>query len=297
MKVILNADVENLGEEGDICDVKDGYGRNYLLPKQLALPYNKSTLALFEQKRDAIEKRKEEKRQAALSLKERIEEEPLVIRRPAGETGKLFGSVTAATLVEELEKRGIQIERKRIELHQHNIKMVGNYSAKIKLYNEESAGLKFSVESADSKGGSEPVEATAAAAKKADESAPAGEPAAAETAEETTAAQETAAAEPAEAPETAVETAEEHDTAQEQAAEEAAADQAAEEAAADKAAEEAAEVVEKSVTEPVEAAETKAEQTTGEDEVAPESEAETESAAEEQAPEEPGTESEENKTE
>jgi large subunit ribosomal protein L9 len=271
MKVILNADVENLGEEGDICDVKDGYGRNYLLPKQLALPYNKSTLALFEQKRDAIEKRKEEKRQAALSLKERIEEEPLVIRRPAGETGKLFGSVTAATLVEELEKRGIQIERKRIELHQHNIKMVGNYSAKIKLYNEESAGLKFSVESTDSKGGSEPVEAT------------------------------TAAAEPAAAPEPAAETAEVPDTALDQAAEEAAAEQAAEEAAeeaaADQAAEEAAEVVEKTVTEPVEAAETAAEQATGEDAVAPEPEAETESAAEEQAPEEPDTESEEDKTE
>jgi large subunit ribosomal protein L9 len=266
MKVILNADVENLGEEGDICDVKDGYGRNYLLPKQLALPYNKPTLALFEQKRDAIEKRKEEKREAAQSLKERIEEEPLVIRRPAGETGKLFGSVTAATLVEELEKRGLQIEKKRIELHQHNIKMVGNYSAKIKLYNEESANLTFSVESADSKSGSEPVEE---------------KPAAQEAADDTAAAQETAAAEPAQAPERAAEEPEK------------APDQAAEEAAAAQAAEEAAEVVEKTVTEQVEAAETTAEQAAGEDAGPEERAVETESAAEEQEPEEP----EEDKTE
>ncbi len=150
MKVILNTDVENLGEEGDICDVKDGFGRNYLLPKNLALPYNKANLALFEHKKEAIEKRKEEKRQAALSLKERIEAEPLALKRTAGETGKLFGSVSAATLVEELEKRGIQVERKRIELQQHNIKMVGNYSARVKLYNDEAATLKFSVEKADS---------------------------------------------------------------------------------------------------------------------------------------------------
>ncbi len=152
MKVILNEDVINLGEEGDICDVANGYGRNYLVPKSLAVPYTKQNLALFDHRRDAIEKRKEEKRNAARSLKEQLEAEPLIIQRPAGETGKLFGSVSNATLVEELEKKGISLERKRVDLPQHNLKMIGNYPVRVKLYDNEVAQLQLTIEGLDKDG-------------------------------------------------------------------------------------------------------------------------------------------------
>ncbi|TFG62000.1 MAG: 50S ribosomal protein L9 [Spirochaetales bacterium] len=145
MKVILMHDVLNLGEEGDVCTVKNGYGRNYLLPQKMAIPFNKSNLLILEQKKDIITKRKEEKLKQAMGLKERLENEPLEISMPAGDTGKLFGGVTNATIAEELNKHGIQIERKRIELPEHTLKMVGDYNIKIRLYDKESAQVKLTI--------------------------------------------------------------------------------------------------------------------------------------------------------
>jgi len=149
MKIILNQDVPNLGEEGDVCEVAEGYGRNFLLPKKLAVPYNKSTVAVFKSRKNAIEKRKEEKRQQALSLKERLEDEEIVLTMPAGESGKLFGSVTNATIMEELEKKGVSVEKKRIEVPEHTIKQIGDYSVRVKLYDNESAEIKVSVQKED----------------------------------------------------------------------------------------------------------------------------------------------------
>ncbi len=220
MKIILNEDVPNLGEEGDICDVADGYGRNYLLPKSLAVSHTKANLAMFELRRDAIEKRKQEKRDAAKGLKERLEAEPIVIQRPAGETGKLFGSVTNASIVDELEKHGIAVERKRVDLPEHSLKMIGNYSVRIKLYDNEVANLKLTIEGLDKDGNSiEPKEAKkkqeeeAAAAEAAAEAA-AGEEAADEAIAEST-------AEPAEAGDAETgETAAEADVPEQEAAEE-----------------------------------------------------------------------------
>ena len=171
MKVILVQDVENLGEEGDVQDVADGYGRNYLIPKQLAVPYTKANQAVIDSRRSAIEQRKEEKRKAALGLKQRIEEEELVLRRPAGDSGKLFGSVTSATVAEELERRGLNVERKRIELPEKNIKMIGTYPVRIKLYDNEAAEIKIKIQ--PSEGGEE----KAPAADKAKEAAAAQAPA------------------------------------------------------------------------------------------------------------------------
>lgn len=149
MKIILNQDVRNLGEEGDVCEVADGYGRNYLIPKNFAVPYNKANLALFDHRRDTIEKRKEEKRVQALSLKEKLEGEELEILRPAGETGKLFGSVNSATIAEELEKHGISVEKKRIDVPDNTIKAVGEYKIKIKLYDNQTAEVNVKVNSTE----------------------------------------------------------------------------------------------------------------------------------------------------
>jgi large subunit ribosomal protein L9 len=151
MKVILNQDVTGLGEEGDIKDVANGYARNYLLPQNLALPYTKQNLTQLETRRTAIESRKEEKRREAMSIKERLESEELVFTMPAGDSGKLFGSVNNAMVVQELEKLGYSIEKKRVEVPEHNIRMIGNYAVKVRLYGNEEAQLNIVVEAAEEK--------------------------------------------------------------------------------------------------------------------------------------------------
>lgn len=145
MKIILTTDVLNLGEEGDIKVVADGYARNYLIPNKFAVLCNKANLTVLEQRTRTIEKLKEEKRKAALSLKEKIESEELIVKMPTGEKGKLFGSVNNATIVEELTKKGISVERKKVEIPGHTIKVTGTYSIEIKLYGKESAKLKLTV--------------------------------------------------------------------------------------------------------------------------------------------------------
>lgn len=145
MKVILNADVPNLGEEGDVREVKRGYARNFLVPRNMAMPYNKQSMALIESRRALIEKRKEEKRAQAQGLKERIEAEALNLKMPAGENGRLFGAVTSATVAEELAKLGITVERKRIEIPEHTIKASGNHRVHVKLYGNEEAVLRVLV--------------------------------------------------------------------------------------------------------------------------------------------------------
>lgn len=145
VKVILNEDVYNLGEEGDVRDVASGYARNYLIPRGLAVPYARRYVAMFADRKQAIERRKEEKRKDALGLKERIEELHLVFEVPAGDSGKLFGSVTNAQVADRLLQEGLSIERKKIDIPGHTIKMVGEYDVTIKLYADESASLKVEI--------------------------------------------------------------------------------------------------------------------------------------------------------
>jgi large subunit ribosomal protein L9 len=149
MKIILNEDVYNLGEEGDVCDVARGYARNYLFQKQLAFPYTKENIANFESRKASIEKRKGDKRQQALSLKERLDGKEVVITMNVGQGGKLFGSVTSAMIVEDLQKEGIEVEKKKIDFKSQSIKMVGTYPVTVKLYENNEAELKLKVVSQD----------------------------------------------------------------------------------------------------------------------------------------------------
>ena len=146
MKVILNEDVKYLGEEGDIKDVAKGYARNYLFPRNLAVPCNSFTLAHFESRKEEIEQRKAVKRQNAAGLKERLEALTLTIVMPAGPNGKLYGAVTNQTVSDELQKLGFEIERKRIELPGLTFKSVGHYTATLKLYESAVAILPVMVE-------------------------------------------------------------------------------------------------------------------------------------------------------
>jgi len=145
MKIILSQDVRNLGEEGDQVEVKDGYARNFLLPKGLAVLFNKTNLSIFASRAAAIDKRKAEKRMNAASLKEKIDSTTLTLVVSAGDSGKLFGSVTNVMVQEALAKEGIEIDRKRIEVASHAIKAVGTYSVKVRLYENESAQMKVVV--------------------------------------------------------------------------------------------------------------------------------------------------------
>jgi len=146
MKIILNQDVVGLGEEGDIREVTDGYARNYLLPRKLAVAHSRQALAQFSSRKSAIEERKVEKRKEAMGLKERLEAEELQFKMPAGESGKLFGSVNNALIGAELEKRGYNIEKRRIEVPEHHIRQTGTFTVKVKLYGNEEAALKVLVE-------------------------------------------------------------------------------------------------------------------------------------------------------
>ena len=148
MKVILNQDVQNLGEEGDVCEVKDGYARNFLLPRGIAVPYNRLHINNFKAKEAAIAMRKENKRKDALGLKERLEKEiSLEVAMPSADGGRLFGSVTSNIVAEQLAHQGIDIERKRIEIPGRNIKVVGNYVVKVRLYDEQTASIPLVVRS------------------------------------------------------------------------------------------------------------------------------------------------------
>jgi large subunit ribosomal protein L9 len=146
MKVILNKDLAPLGEEGDIKEVAKGYARNFLFPRGIAMPYTDSTLALLESRREEIEARKEEKRQDALGMKEKLEELALVIAMPAGANGRLYGAVTGQTIADELARQGFPIERKRIELPGNSFKSVGKYKISVKLYEGAAAELALTVE-------------------------------------------------------------------------------------------------------------------------------------------------------
>lgn len=197
MKIILNQDVTHLGEEGDVVEVKDGYARNYLLPTKTAVIYNKANEALFKSRAAAIEQRKAEKRAASASLKEKLDGITLSITVPAGESGKLFGSVTSQMVQAELQKLGFEIERKRIDVATHAIKMTGTYSVIIHLYENEFSSVKLLVQSEAEKLAAE-RKAAEEAAKAAEEQAKVEAAVAAAAAEEAPAAEETAEAEAAE---------------------------------------------------------------------------------------------------
>ena len=188
MKIILNNDVVHLGEEGDVVTVKDGYARNYLLPTGAAVIYNKANAAMFKQRAEQIAKRKAEKRAASASLKERLDNVTISLVVTAGESGKLFGSVTSQMVQEALLKEGFEIEKKKLDVPTHAIKMTGTYHIVAHLYENDKANITLNVLSE--------AEVKAAAKKAAEEAKKAAEAEAKAKAEaEAKAAEEAAPAE------------------------------------------------------------------------------------------------------
>ena len=133
MEIILRQSVENLGTTGDVVKVKSGYARNYLLPHGLAYEATPGNLKRIQQERDRLEAAENERRGAAQTLAERLEQVSLTFSARVGEEGKLFGSVTAADIAQQLEAQGFHLEKRQIDLHEP-IKALGVYRIPIRLH-------------------------------------------------------------------------------------------------------------------------------------------------------------------
>ncbi len=145
MKVILNKDVKGLGKKLDKVEVNEGYARNYLLPKKIAIIADNRSEAEAISKKQAIQFKKDVERENAVSLKEKIEKTVIEFRLKLGEGGKLFGSVTNKEIKEKIQELlNIDIDKKKIELTSP-IKTAGMYEANIKLYEGVVAKLKVRV--------------------------------------------------------------------------------------------------------------------------------------------------------
>jgi large subunit ribosomal protein L9 len=133
MEIILRQAVENLGAPGDVVKVKSGYARNYLLPHGLAYEATPGNLKRIQQERDRLEAAENERRAAASTVAERLEQVSLTFSARVGEEGKLFGSVTSADIQQQLEAQGFHIEKRQIDLHEP-IKALGVYRVPIRLH-------------------------------------------------------------------------------------------------------------------------------------------------------------------
>ena len=145
MKVLLNSEIENLGNIGDLVDVKPGFARNYLFPRNLALTVTKHNIELLKNKRKKIDERIAVEKLSAEELKNRIEKLKITIKKKSGENDVLFGSVTTMEIEKELEKLGIEIDRKKLHLDEP-IKRLGDFICKVKLFKDVEAELKVEVE-------------------------------------------------------------------------------------------------------------------------------------------------------
>ncbi len=144
MKVILKTDVKNLGQTGEIISVKDGYARNFLIPKNLAVEANIKNVKALEHEKRKIEEASKKVKSSAENLSSRLSEMILVMKAKAGEEEKLFGSITAMDIAEELKNQGIDIDKKKIQLDEP-IKRLGSYSVNIKIHQNISAKLNVNV--------------------------------------------------------------------------------------------------------------------------------------------------------
>ncbi len=144
MKVVLKDDVKNLGKMGQIIDVADGYARNYLVPRGLAIEANTKNIKALEHEKRIIEKKAKKIKNSEQELSNKISARTFTIKAKAGDEGKLFGSVTTMDIAELLQKEGIEIDKKKISLDEP-IKRLGSYSVNVKLHPEISTQLNIQV--------------------------------------------------------------------------------------------------------------------------------------------------------
>lgn len=144
MEVILREHVDNLGSRGDVVKVAAGYARNYLLPRQLALPVTVASKRQIEREREKAEARDAEERAAAEALSQRVAAFDISISRRVGENNTMFGSVTSADIAHALAAKGFEVEKRKITLAEP-IKSIGEHTVQVKVHRDVTADVKIKV--------------------------------------------------------------------------------------------------------------------------------------------------------
>jgi large subunit ribosomal protein L9 len=145
MEVILKEDVVKLGSRGDVVKVAAGYGRNYLLPKKLAIEANAANKAVVAQMKASAVRRNAKEKAGAEELAKQIDAVVVNFTRKAGEGDQLFGSVTSSDIAAELTKKGFDIDRRKIQLHEP-LKQLGDFTIAVKLHRDVTAHFKVVIE-------------------------------------------------------------------------------------------------------------------------------------------------------
>ena len=144
MEVILREHVDNLGKRGEIVKVADGFARNYLLPRKLALPATEGNRKHVERERKIMESREAEEKSSAEAIATRLAAVDISIARRVGDTEQLYGSVTAADIVELLKSKGFEVDRRKLILPEP-LKAIGEFDVPLKLHREVTVPLKVKV--------------------------------------------------------------------------------------------------------------------------------------------------------
>ncbi|SFF31114.1 50S ribosomal protein L9 [Sunxiuqinia elliptica] len=145
MEIILLQDIQNLGSKDDLVTVKDGYGRNYLIPNKMAIVATESAKKVLAENTKQRAHKEAKLKEEALTLAEKLQGKQVVIATKTSATGKIFGSVNTIQLAEAINKKGFEIDRKQIKIAEDTIKEVGKYTAKIKLHKEVVVDFDFEV--------------------------------------------------------------------------------------------------------------------------------------------------------
>jgi large subunit ribosomal protein L9 len=144
MKVILTQDVETLGQKGQVVEVKGGYGRNFLIPRGLAVSATTGNVKRYAEEASQQSRKLEQARKDAEALTARLSQTEIVVQMPVGEEGRLFGTVTTQDVVEQLQQQGYDVDRRKVTL-QEDIRTVGTYTASVRLHPEHTAEVKVTV--------------------------------------------------------------------------------------------------------------------------------------------------------
>jgi large subunit ribosomal protein L9 len=144
MKVILREDVKDLGEIGSIVDVKIGYGRNYLIPRNLAVEANQKNMKQFEHEKKNILVKAKKVRQSMQDVADQVSKMIITIEAQAGEEDKLFGSVTSKDIAEAITLQGVEIDKRKVMLEEP-IKRLGSYEVSVKIHKDVTASVKVEV--------------------------------------------------------------------------------------------------------------------------------------------------------
>ncbi|MFI5114784.1 MAG: 50S ribosomal protein L9 [Terriglobales bacterium] len=145
MEVILKEDVPKLGNRGEVVKVAEGYGRNFLLPKKLAIEANKANKAVIEQMKAAAVRRSAKEKSEAEALSKQFDGLEVKFQRKSGENDQLFGSVTSGDVAEALEKKSFHIDRRKIQVHEP-LKTIGEFTVPIRLHKDVTTHLKVIIE-------------------------------------------------------------------------------------------------------------------------------------------------------